>query len=461
MRTGIALSLLLILATSLFAQQPDHSAQMVELRSLLRNASSLLPMVDETQQSSVAANIASLQVQAGDVEGALLTTKSLASRGDPGLAIDTVAGVLAREGNQELALKLVDTSSRDNIKASSYLQMSIMLAQKGKFELATETANRIPDDQFPVWVDASMRLYEMEFKAGKIEPAAQLLQSVEERLQKDQLSELPPASRQGLIFTIIRYLAESGNPVAAWPFLEAMRARADNEPDPTQSNYLLRDLAIAEATLGGYESALKTINRLPPGNDRDAGFEVVAMIEAQKGDPDSALEQLPNISQDFLRLTMLREVADAESASGNYAKALMLIEAIPRSGDRAYALAQLAIEQAQHDDPTAGYTTELAWETARENPTQTAPYVIAYISVARGLLGDFSGATVLLPDVTGDSKPWALWNLTNFMVQSGDRDRANALADAQTEAYPRAYALLGIAQGMLRQLQPDQDASIR
>ena len=411
-------------------------------------------MVEESQRPSVAANIAGSQIQAGDISGALLTIQALASHGDPGLAIDTVSAALAVSNNQELALKLVDTSPNENIRAASYLQMALALAQKGKFDLAVETARRIPDSQISVWVDACMRIYEMEFKAGKGEAAAQLLQSVVTKVEATQEnSALLPVVREELLLTVVMHVEEAGNRDAAWPLVEKIRAIAENEPDPTQHEYLLRDLAYAETHLGNYAAALETIDRLPAGPNRDGALEVFAMIRTQKGDPEAALDQLSNISQDFLRLATLRSAADARALSGNYAGALAVIDSIPGPADRAYALAELAIEQAQQEDPTAAYTNELAWETARDNREQTAPYVFQYIAVTKGLLGDFGGALAVLQDLGNEWKPWVLWNLTSFMVQSGEREQAYVLADEQTQPYPKAYALLGLAQGTLQQLQ--------
>jgi len=459
MLTRVALFIVLF-AAALSAQQLSDP-QLSEVRSVLRSASALVPMVEESQRPSVAANIAVYQVRAGDVEGALLTTTALASSGDPGLAIDSVAATLAAHGDQDLALKLVDTSPKENTKATAYLEMALALAQKKKFDLAVETANRIPDTQFPAWVDATMRVYLMEYQAGEKDSAASLLQSVVTRVKAAQDNPaIPTTIRPSLFVTIVNNLAQSGNSDAAWPIVEELRALAEEATDPQQRDSLFYYLAVVETQLGAYGAAQEAIDRLPLGNLHDGAVEVLAGVRTQKGDPDAALEQLSNQPNEFLRLTTIRSVADERAEQGNYAGALAVIESIQRPGDRAYAFAELALEQAQHEDPTTAYTNELAWETARENPDQTAPYVFGFIAETRAIVGDYSGSMNMMPDLADEWRPHALLTLTSQMSGTGHTGDAYALADAQTHPYSKAYALLGIAAGTLYQIdQQDKQPS--
>jgi hypothetical protein len=59
-----------------------------------------------------------------------------------------------------------------------------------------------------------------------------------------------------------------------------------------------------------------------------------------------------------------------------------------------------------------------------------------------------------------ESRVWPLWNITSFMVRAGHTQEALALAENQDAAYPKAYALLGTAQGILNHLESEEQARI-
>jgi hypothetical protein len=87
--------------------------------------------------------------------------------------------------------------------------------------------------------------------------------------------------------------------------------------------------------------------------------------------------------------------------------------------------------------------------------------VLGTIAVTRALLGDFAGAQQIVQDMTKpESRVWPLWNITSFMVRAGHTQEALALAENQDAAYPKAYALLGTAQGILNHLESEEQARI-
>jgi hypothetical protein len=82
--------------------------------------------------------------------------------------------------------------------------------------------------------------------------------------------------------------------------------------------------------------------------------------------------------------------------------------------------------------------------------------------VTRAILGDFAGAQQVVREITKpESQAWSLWNITSFMVKAGHKEEALALANNEESAYPRAYALLGSAKGILNQIEAEQKARIQ
>ena len=96
--TGALLAIALGQPRAGLAQQPSPIA---EVKSILREASALTPMIEAHQRLAVAANIASEQMRAGDDEGAL-TSRSSANAPVGGLAYS-----LAVRGRLPEALQLM------------------------------------------------------------------------------------------------------------------------------------------------------------------------------------------------------------------------------------------------------------------------------------------------------------------------------------------------------------------
>jgi hypothetical protein len=51
-----------------------------------------------------------------------------------------------------------------------------------------------------------------------------------------------------------------------------------------------------------------------------------------------------------------------------------------------------------------------------------------------------------------ESRAWPLWNIAAVMAEAGDVNGALTLAWKEKVAHPKAYALLGTAQGVLDRL---------
>jgi hypothetical protein len=230
--------------------------------------------------------------------------------------------------------------------------------------------------------------------------------------------------------------------------LERIYVLVASAETPKKRQDTLSSLAFSQASIGELQAAENTAEQLEPGQQREGVMMVIAM-QRTKSDPVAALSDVLILSYESWRNTSLRGVADALAASGNYSKALATIDLIQGPGERAYALAELAIEQAKEQDPAAVQTVEMASEAALAGGAETKPYVFEFIAVTRGMLNDFAGAEEMIATMEDSSKVWPLWNLTEMLVRSGREEEAIALANLQTAAHPRAYALLGTATAML------------
>jgi hypothetical protein len=154
------------------------------------------------------------------------------------------------------------------------------------------------------------------------------------------------------------------------------------------------------------------------------------------------------------RLTpAVEEFAYALSKGGDSVSALDMIKGMTDPKDRAYAFAQLALQQAEEKNGRAALTSILAMEDARQAGDAVSPFVFELTAVTRGILGDFPGARQILTELKEGHSVWPLWNLTEQLVEAGRKGEAVALAHAQEFPRARAYALLGTATTLLDQIE--------
>ncbi len=423
-----------------------------EIRSILREASALIPGIDSDQQSSAAANIAGQQVRAGDIEGGLATYQALKNPPDRGMAVAVIASAIASQGNLPLALELARDSAQPGFRANAYSMIASGLASKNNFEDAVAVVRLIRKEpgQAYIFVDSLMWIYARQWKTGD-EPAAE--NTLNEALDVVERGREDPGSTDfttaSMYYTIMSRLSEAGNRDAASAMVERIYGIASAAENPDRKQELLGLLAFAQVRTGRLQEAISTAEDLPPGQWRDSAMEVISMERTKQGDAAGALEEVDEIGADSLRNISYRTVADGLAGSGNYTQALATIDRIQGAGERAYGLAELALQQAEKDDPAATQTVELAQGAALNAGDATKPYVFEFIAVTRAMLGDLAGAEEMISRMDDPAKVWPLWNLTEMLVHAGRETEAISLAETQTAPHPKAYALLGTATALL------------
>lgn len=105
---------------------------------------------------------------------------------------------------------------------------------------------------------------------------------------------------------------------------------------------------------------------------------------------------------------------------------------------------------------------QTAWNMAIEAPPDVAEQAVQSIVVARSVLGDFATAEQLVDTMNEpESRIWPLWNLTSMLARAGRTEEALALAEGQDSELPKAYALLGTAQGILDRAKEKEKGAAR
>ncbi len=412
----------------LAAQQ--ETGELAKARLLLVEASHLVKDIPEFQQPSAAANIAGQQTRAADLPDALATIRLLKETEDQALATGIVAWQLAHDGNSTQALALVESTVDGQNKGVAYENLAQLHAQEGDLKGGLQIAHRIRKDPNRL-ADTLVRLASKRAKTGDLSGAREVLSdalNVAEEALKENIGYVT------ILTQIATTQAEIGDTADAFITLDRFSAFAHQYKSAEGNSTFLQQLATAQAQIGDVVGAQRTIEEIPAGNSDLA---------------------LMSISQEQAKHGLVR------GTHGTLNDALEAIDHIPEPAGRAEALATLALEQAENENPAASLTLQLAWKLATQMAADAPDDVLGTIAVTRALLGDFAGAQQIVQDMTKpESRVWPLWNITSFMVRAGHTQEALALAENQDAAYPKAYALLGTAQGILNHLESEEQARI-
>ncbi len=438
----------------LAAQQ--ETGELAKARLLLVEASHLVKDIPEFQQPSAAANIAGQQTRAADLPGALATIRLLKETEDQALATGIVAWQLAHDGNSTQALALVESTVDGQNKGVAYENLAQLHAQEGDLKGGLQIAHRIRKDPNRL-ADTLVRLASKRAKTGDLSGAREVLSdalNVAEEALKENIGYVT------ILTQIATTQAEIGDTADAFITLDRFSAFAHQYKSAEGNSTFLQQLATAQAQIGDVVGAQRTIEEIPAGNS-DLALMSISQEQAKHGLVVDALENAARISSPWFKASALREIAMSRGTHGTLNDALEAIDHIPEPAGRAEALATLALEQAENENPAASLTLQLAWKLATQMAADAPDDVLGTIAVTRALLGDFAGAQQIVQDMTKpESRVWPLWNITSFMVRAGHTQEALALAENQDAAYPKAYALLGTAQGILNHLESEEQARI-
>lgn len=448
--TLVAVASVCILVFPFNANAQQEADDNTDPRVLLREASALLPQIEKVRQPSALAGIAGKQVAAGDYEGALATYRANAKRGDNGSAVDIVAGMLASHGNLPLALDLVREAD-PQYRPNAYDFVSIQLAMEKHFDDALAAAHMIPGDYPSVFVTALMWINDAQWKAGDRQGAHSSLNealNVIERQEERARGASDPNvgnSVPAMYLTLARRLTYAGEREDALATVERFYAFVNTIDDSSQKQLDQSVLASTQAIVGQFDAALDTARQLPAKYLRDTAIKTIVDEKSLHGHAAMALQDANLVEGDGLRNYSLRSVADGLASSGEYEKALTVIDMMQEPGERANGLAELALQQAKSRNSKARLTLQLASDAAFNDGDGTKPVVFQHLAVARGILGDLSGAEELISRLQDSDKVDPLSDLTMWLAGAGRTAEAISLAESQSGALPRVYALLGTA----------------
>jgi hypothetical protein len=432
----------------------ENVGELLEARRLLQEASRLIGGIPEAQQPSAVANVAGQLTRAGDLADALSVLQLLKRPQDLALANGIVAWHLANSGNFSQALAMIERDGASQMIQSDRQSLAALAADKGDVGEALEIVHRIPTLESSARSEALRRVAAELAKLGELPRARQI---IEEALNACSRANLESGDCALELTQIAGTQAEIGDKAGAYVTLSKFSDIAHHRTG-SDAIMFLQQLASAQARMGDILGARQTMDELP-ARTSDGVLMAISEEQGKQGLMADAIASSAQISNPELRSIALRELAAICGTHGGLNDALEAIDKIPDPGHRAEALAVLALEQAENENPAANQTVQLAWSQTAEVGTDAARHALEEIAVTRAILNDFAGAQQIVYDMTEqESRVWPLWSITSMMVGAGHKQEALALAESQDAAHPKAYALLGTATGILDRLEAETKA---
>lgn len=438
-----------------------------EVKSILREASALIPMIGGSQQWTIAANIAGAQTRAGDDEGALATRSFVQAPSQPRTA-GGVAYSLAAEGHLQQALQPIAAMEDGPQKAVAYWQITQALLMVAKYDDALTVARLISHDPQETvrFLDCLLQIYTAQSKAGDKQRAAATLSEALGAAEREP--EIPPglskpmpamlvySHRPGMFRSIVHTLVLAGNPEDARNVVARISAMALQEPDSEKKTGILGPLAAAQADVGDFSAALRTIEPIKSDFFGQTFLIAIATEQARHGDVGVALATLADTPQGW-NVAALQEMSRTLSDLGNYVGARAAVDKMTGPGERAYGLADLAFQQADKDPAGAESNVALAWKLTQEGRSEAPSYVfqnaVTFVAATRAKLGDFAGALEIIDGPDLQDKAWPSAVLAQAMVELGKKDAALALSKSQGAPRVRANILLQVATSLMDQME--------
>jgi hypothetical protein len=257
--------------------------------------------------------------------------------------------------------------------------------------------------------------------------------------------------------SIVHALVLAGNPEAARTVVARISTMAVREQDSEKKRGILGPLAAAQADVGDFTAALRTVE--PIKSDffvQHTFIAAIATAQAQQGDVAGALAILAGVPQG-LNVGTLQAMSRTLSDLGDYTGARAVVDKMNGPGERAYGLASLAFEQCDKDPAGANLNVTLAWELAQGERIRAEPYMfqnaVKFVAATRARLGDFTGALEIINGSDLQDKAWPLAILSQAMVRVGKKEAALALSKSQDAPRARANSLLQIASSLMDQIE--------
>jgi hypothetical protein len=210
------------------------------------------------------------------------------------------------------------------------------------------------------------------------------------------------------------------------------------------------DQVAVQATI---QEALQTALLIKPNEIRYyRTLPAIAQTQAEIGDIKGALKTAKMIKVEFQEdafIDAIKKIARAQACAGDIKGALETVKAINNGVEKVNALLEIAETQAEGGDIKGAFQTIKEIKVGRF-------FILEKIAIAQAKAGDLTGAlltadAINVKDSVG--RAHAFHAIAAARVKVGEAKKALAWASNLSTPIEKAYALLGVAEGLLSQKQ--------
>lgn len=415
---------------------------------------------DSFRAAFAQSNIADVQAEAGDFQGALTTCDRIDSQAGwwKAVALGQVAFAQANAGHFDASLHTVkliegvpakDDDTRKMNRAcrnNALMWIAREMAKRGRLKEALQTAER--DDR----VLARLRAFE--------------------DIAKIQVKRCDKAGAKVTARKALRLAAQLHDIDAIWEAAATQAAVGDvTGAIESTSKYLtspvkayaLLPISLAQISAGERDAAARSFDEalavIRKGALDDSLLQHFAVEQAKAGQFERAIKVAEAIRNSPTKAAALREIAIQVLKRHDVPRALKIADSIKDSYHRALALRSIAVAQAKAKQPVAKQTFEDALEAAKSIEIGGGTDVIALCEV--GLAQVQAGCVDAAAKTFDDARRKALqYKEATYAAalmqdiarsQSGGGDPGRALTWARLQSSPllKARSLVGVAQGLV------------
>lgn len=374
----------------------------------------------EFHRDSLYGNIMLIQVRQGDISGALTTFEKFGKDFQRNSLLSQIAVAQAKKGDTIGALKTADQVGR----TKTNIRAQVLISVAGEFA-----------------------------KAGRTRDAAT---TFDEAI--DATADDPDSLRAPILSQIAVWQAVTGNPAASsLTFEQALEAAGNLEGRSRTSS--LRQIGVQQVKSGFLEWALQIADQIPEGHDRDILLSSIARAQAKK-DIASSLVTGEQIQNESVKDGHLSVIAEKQAAAGDFQAAFETMEKIREDYWKSRTWRNLALLQFREaEDPASAKTSISKAVLAARNVEDESIRInlLASVAATQAKIGDQVGALQTVNSIEIDGyRGQSLSGIARTQAQAGGWEAALAWASQEGSPRVRAMALLGVAQGMLDQIDAEK-----
>jgi tetratricopeptide (TPR) repeat protein len=431
-------------------------SRLKDFKGALNTAASISPGAKYMALGTIAA----AQAWAGDIQGALRTAREISNDTDRSSVLDSIARAQAQAGDVTGALNTLAEITDHTFGAGDISSIGLAQADAGDIKGALETAKLTESPASEVWL--LTHIAELQAKGGDKEGAA----ASYERAFETASTALGAEQRIQSLLLVADSQSRTGDRAAAAQNYQRaiMAARVLNDGVSSRVGVLVQ-VGVSQAKAGDpgadatFGQARELANQIDAPDSRAMTLISIASAEASVGRAEAAasirrqvVQLVPQFKSAY-RDDRLREIAHVQAWTGDAKGARETVALMADESMRSMTREEIAVAQAMAGDTAGALETEAAIESAAYHPSALSK--IATIRAQAGSEGVAEARRIAARIPSPDKKASTLARIAAIQAWAGDWEAALSWAEKEASPLDRCCALLGVAGGILKRVDPE------